>query len=92
MVPHFDLKDSRRARRGSPGWSRLPSWAGAVLLLVLLWGNSGCGLFVKTRGEAVQPRTRAPGFSLEDQVGQTHALAELLEKGPVVIVFYRGHW
>jgi peroxiredoxin len=34
----------------------------------------------------------APGFSLNDAVGNQVVLAELLTKGPVVITFYRGEW
>ena len=34
----------------------------------------------------------APAFSLTDQTGQTVTLAGLLESGPAVVIFYRGHW
>jgi peroxiredoxin len=34
----------------------------------------------------------APNFELEDQDGDIVCLRELLERGPVVLVFYRGKW
>ena len=34
----------------------------------------------------------APGFALPDALGETVSLAGLLEDGPVVLTFYRGHW
>jgi len=34
----------------------------------------------------------APDFLLEDQTGQPVHLAELLGAGPIVLIFYRGHW
>ena len=34
----------------------------------------------------------APPFELTDCRGTTVRLADLLARGPVVIVFYRGHW
>jgi polyisoprenoid-binding protein YceI/peroxiredoxin len=34
----------------------------------------------------------APDFSLPDAKGRTTTLSELLAKGPVVVVFYRGQW
>jgi peroxiredoxin len=41
---------------------------------------------------AVQHPGRAPDFELTDQDGDNVCLSELLEKGPVVLVFYRGKW
>ncbi len=34
----------------------------------------------------------APGFTLNDAVGNRVALADLLTEGPVVVTFYRGEW
>lgn len=36
--------------------------------------------------------TEAPGFDLPDANGGRVALASLLERGPVVLAFYRGGW
>lgn len=41
---------------------------------------------------AVKAGDRAPNFSLEDQEGNEVSLAGLLEKGPLVVTFYRGVW
>jgi len=35
---------------------------------------------------------KAPAFSLKNPFGQTVKLKQLLEKGPVILVFYRGAW
>jgi peroxiredoxin len=35
---------------------------------------------------------KAPAFEAKDQSGNTVTLAKALEKGPVVLVFYRGQW
>jgi len=34
----------------------------------------------------------APEFALPNAVGKVVSLAELLERGPVVLSFYRGGW
>lgn len=41
---------------------------------------------------AVKAGDRAPSFNLEDQEGNEVSLAGLLEKGPLVVTFYRGVW
>jgi len=35
---------------------------------------------------------RAPDFELPDAVGNTVRLSDLLEEGPVILVWYRGNW
>lgn len=40
----------------------------------------------------VKAGDRAPDFNLEDADGAHVALASLRQKGPVVLVFYRGLW
>lgn len=34
----------------------------------------------------------APGFKAKDQYGKTIVLGEVIKKGPVLILFYRGQW
>jgi peroxiredoxin len=34
----------------------------------------------------------APNFNAKDQYGKTVALNDLVKKGPVVLIFYRGEW
>ena len=53
---------------------------------------SGCGLFVKHKGDVVPVREAAPEFTLQDQKGEVVSLGEMLDRGPVLVVFYRGHW
>lgn len=38
---------------------------------------------------ALEPGTSAPAFSLPDDKGQVHSLAEGLAKGPVLLVFFK---
>ena len=35
---------------------------------------------------------RAPDFTLESHTGGTVKLSKALERGPAVVVFYRGYW
>lgn len=35
---------------------------------------------------------RAPQFELPNQRGVKVSLADLLQRGPLVLTFYRGHW
>lgn len=42
--------------------------------------------------EGLQVNDKAPDFSAMDQNGKKVSLKEALEKGPVVLVFYRGQW
>jgi peroxiredoxin len=41
---------------------------------------------------SLQPGFSAPDFALPDQSGETVRLSQLLERGPVVVTFYRGGW
>jgi peroxiredoxin len=38
------------------------------------------------------PLTVAPPFELPTQKGAVQSLAQLLEKGPVLLAFHRGTW
>lgn len=42
--------------------------------------------------QALKEGEQAPDFTLPDALGRAVTLAELLKRGPVVIVFYRGAW
>ena len=42
--------------------------------------------------KAVSVGDRAPDFTLTDTEGNAVSLPHLLEKGPVVLGFYRGRW
>jgi hypothetical protein len=41
---------------------------------------------------AVAQGAPAPAISLADQQGKTWSLADRVQRGPVVLVFYRGDW
>lgn len=57
-----------------------------ALLLFPLLSNS------QSTPKGLQVNERAPLFTAIDQSNKTVSLKEVLEKGPVVIVFYRGQW
>lgn len=40
----------------------------------------------------LKPGNKAPNIHASDQFGEIFDLASQLEKGPVVLMFYRGHW
>ncbi|WP_282180389.1 peroxiredoxin-like family protein [Maribacter stanieri] len=42
--------------------------------------------------DAIKIGQKAPGFELPNAEGKSIVLKSLLEKGPVVITFYRGNW
>jgi peroxiredoxin len=41
---------------------------------------------------APKPGDTMPPFALPDENGQMVGLAELIERGPAVVTFHRGHW
>lgn len=42
--------------------------------------------------KAIKVGDLAPDFELNDTDGEAVALSDLLDKGPLVLSFYRGHW
>lgn len=74
-------KDKRR-------WVRL-TFAGEVGFMALaLWLFFG---FARLPVPGAAPE-RAPEFTLPDAQGTPHALTDALARGPVLLVFFRGHW
>lgn len=67
----------------------------AAAFSVLLTGVSAAMFFVVTRlphaGAAVE-MTTAGDFTLPDEHGKPRTLSDLCKAGPVLLVFYRGHW
>jgi len=49
-------------------------------------------LFAQDKPEGLFINSKAPEFKGTDQNGNAISLKELRKKGPVVVVFYRGHW
>lgn len=52
----------------------------------------GVGCRLETEQPPATVEAQAPDFSLSAHDGRTVALADLLARGPAILVFYRGHW
>jgi peroxiredoxin len=63
-----------------------PQFAEIVDRMVARLADNGVGLTAPKPGEPM------PEFVLPDESGRLVSLSELLEKGPAVISFNRGHW
>lgn len=60
---------------------------------VLALASAGCITAVQvTQTATLATDASATPFLLPSQTGATVSLAERLEHGPVVLVFYRGFW
>lgn len=67
----------------------------AILLLTLFTGYAF--MYASTRNLKGDPKglpvgTAAPDFRISDQDERPFALKDALKDGPVVLIFYRGHW
>lgn len=81
----------------APLGCRLEAFSAAVREHALPFAEAYDGLVARVKsGEAgaSAPKTgeAIPPFALPDGHGRIHRLDELLEKGPVVLSFNRGHW
>ena len=64
--------------------------AACILAVASLY--AACGIYyLETREEPIEAQV-APDFSLPDTEGEVHTLSEMIEEGPVVVMFYRGYW
>ncbi len=63
-----------------------PEFAEVVDRMVARLADNGVGLAAPKPGEPM------PDFVLPDEAGRLVSLSQLLEKGPAVISFNRGHW
>ena len=74
-------------------WCARWPWLWAVLVAGSALVLGACGWWnLTTRTPPLVESRKAPSFTLPDENGQSVSLAELLEHGPAVVVFYRGHW
>lgn len=71
-------------------WGRADRFFRLALFSII--GLAGCALMAKPRHAPVSEGEKAPVFHLPDQNGERVGLEGLLENGPVVLVFFRGHW
>jgi peroxiredoxin len=63
-----------------------PEFAAAVEALIGRLARAGLGQSAPGVGEPLPP------FLLPDQTGRLTGLAEVLQSGPAVVSFHRGHW
>ncbi len=63
-----------------------PAYGAAVDRLVARLNQNGGGENAPRPGDAMPP------FMLPDEQGRLVALSSLLAKGPVAVMFFRGHW
>ena len=75
------------ARNDRRVWVRAIAGLQLAALPLLLWA-----FFVFARMPATHVPDRAPDFTLPDQDGRPVTLATELQDGPVLLVFFRGHW
>jgi hypothetical protein len=75
------------------GGKLLKVLAGADVVLLLLFAFAlNVAFRLPVPGTAPQTAAFAPDFSLPDHTGTPLTLSSLRGKGPVLLVFYRGHW
>lgn len=74
------------------------TWEGSQILTVLLLVFLNSNIVAQTNYKTVkEPQGLKVGdkvkdFSAKDMNDNTFVLSEALKKGPVVVIFYRGHW
>jgi hypothetical protein len=78
------------AVRGSPRrWPRVALGLQLALIAMLAWGQLGASRLPESDAATLE---RAPDFELPDPSGRPVRLSDELRRGPVLLVFYRGHW
>ena len=70
-------------------WVRGVAGVQLAALALFAWLFFGFSRLPATRAVEL---TRAPDFTLPDHLGRPVHLADELAKGPVLLVFFRGHW
>jgi len=63
----------------------------SILLLIAI-SFSTLNVLAQSAPEGLFISSKAPDFKAKDQNGQEIRLKDLLKKGKVVLVFYRGYW
>ena len=75
------------AHRDRRRWVRAVAGVQVVALVLFCWAFFGFARLPETRVPE-----RAPDFTLPDQDGRPVTLSAELAQGPVLLVFFRGHW
>jgi len=81
------LLAARRDRR-----RRVRAAMAGTVLLALLFSLCFFVLFRLPESEPARALDSAPDFTLPDHLGTPVSLAAERTRGPVLLVFYRGHW
>jgi peroxiredoxin len=77
----------------SAAWRDRRGWVRGVAVFELaVVGTSVWAFFGLASLPEGAPPAQAPDFTLPDQDGRPVTLSEELARGPVLLVFYRGHW
>lgn len=66
-------------------------YAAVTAVLGTFMATSGCAGLAEGQ-TTVNVRQAAPDIALSDQHNQAVSLRNLTARGPVLVVFYRGHW
>ena len=66
--------------------------AGANVLMTVTFAYYFFVFAVLPEAQGLPRLTRAPDFAVVDHSGKTVRLHDALASGPVLLVFYRGHW
>ena len=67
-------------------------WLTCVFVMGFALATAAAAPQARSRTTPVAVGETAPDFTLESHLGGTVTLSKALERGPVVVVFYRGHW
>ncbi len=86
------MTTTKKSLSTRPGGALARAALASLATASLLAGAIALGGCVKPRATPISNEQPAPSFSLPDENGATVSLASMLERGPAVVVFYRGHW
>ncbi|MHC4092704.1 MAG: hypothetical protein ACYSVY_20925 [Planctomycetota bacterium] len=78
------------ARRDRRRWVRVV--AGLDCVLAIGFAVAFFGLATLPDSPELGRLTTVPDFTLPDHTGRPVTLSQTLQSGPVLLVFYRGHW
>ncbi len=79
------------ARKNRRIWTKAVAGFNAAILALFAWFFF-VGAKVPEAAAVTTCLSQAPQFTLPDHTGQQVSLGDALSTGPVLLVFYRGHW